>query len=90
MAEILYIASFGILKLMSVPARMGVEVATGVAFGNVAVCAPEPIETKATLGPSLTMRTTLPCPGRVVDVLAASVTEIGFVLDVAVNGRSIE
>ena len=71
---------------MSDPARTGVLVAVGVAFGNVAVCVPDPMDMNALFGPSLTMRIELPRFGSAVEVLALSVTLIGLVLDVAENG----
>ena len=57
------------------------EVAVAVAFGSVAVCDVAPIETKATFGPSLTIRIELPFPGIAVEVLAVDVTLIGSVKD---------
>ena len=71
---------------MSAPARTGVLVAVGVAFGRTAVWAPAPIETKATFGPSFTILTEFPWPGSEVLALAVAVTATGFVRLVAENG----
>lgn len=79
--------SFGIEKITEVDARIGVDVAVAVAFGNVAVCDAVPIETKATFGPSLTMRILLPMPGSAALALAVDVTLTGCVFDCAVNGN---
>ena len=72
---------------MSEPASTGVEVAVAVAFGRVAVCVPVPIDTKATFGPSFTIRMELPTAGSAVEVLAVDVTEIGSVSACAENGE---
>ena len=72
---------------MSEPASTGVEVAVEVALGSVAVCVPVPIDTKATFGPSLTIRMELPTAGSAVEVLAVDVTEIGSVSACAENGE---
>lgn len=65
---------------------MGVDVPAGVELGRVAVCEPAPMDTKATLGPSFTIRTHPPCPGKAVDAPAEAVTVRGSVLEVAENG----
>lgn len=76
----------GMLRLTSEPGRIAVDVAVAVALGRVAVCAPVPILTKATFGPSLTMRILFPEAGSAVDALAVAVTEIGSVRLCALKG----
>ena len=81
--------SLGIVREMSEPARTGVDVAVGVALGSVAVWVPAPIETKQLFGPSLTSRMVSPIPGNAVEVLAESVTLMGFVLALPLKGKII-
>lgn len=72
---------------MSDSGNTGVHVLTGVEeAGRVAVCVPVPTETKAILGPSLTIRSVLPFPGRATEVLALAVAEMLCVMDVQVKG----
>lgn len=54
--------------------------------GTVAVCVPDPMETKAMFGPSLTIRTALPCAGNAIEVLAVLVTATDNVFDWALKG----
>lgn len=75
------------MKITDVDARIGVDVAVALAFGNVAVCDVTPIETNAIFGPSFTMRILSPMPGNATDTLAVDVTITGWVLLVAVNGN---
>lgn len=85
-AEMLNVALSGMDSVISVLAKIGVLVAVGVAFGNVAVCVPTPIDTNAIFGPSLTIRTELPSDGNAAEVLAVAVTLTGNVLACAENG----
>ena len=82
-------SGFSIVSVMSVPARTGTDVRVVVAFGSVAVCAPVPMDTKQSLGPSLISLIVFPTAGSAVEELAVDVTEIGSVNASHGNGRNI-